>query len=76
MIDLTPADKLLLVQAYKTLRRTIYWAKNLAKSEWIHDHCRYPFRNYIKHGTEQDIKAAWLLRRLLNLQPHFGNHDL
>lgn len=57
-----------LAHAYKTLRRTIYWAKHAARAEWHHDNCRYPLRNYYKHGTLEDIKAAWFLRSVMRHQ--------
>ena len=57
-----------LVQAYNPLRRTIYWAKHAARAEWIHDNCRYPLRNYYKHGTLEDIKAAWFLHSVMRNQ--------
>lgn len=61
-----------LTHAYKTLRRSIYWANKAARQEWQHDNCRYPLRNYCKHGTREDIKAAWCLRGLIRHNPHRG----
>lgn len=54
-----------LAQAYNTLRRSIYWDKHAARAEWTHDNCRYPLRNYHKHGTTENIKAAWCLRGII-----------
>lgn len=61
-----------LVQAYKTLRRSIYWDKYAARSEWIYDNSRYPLCNYYKHGVRENIKAAWCLRGLIRHNPHRG----
>lgn len=42
-----------LAQAYNTLRRSIYWDRHAARAEWTYDNCRYPLRNYYKHGTTE-----------------------
>lgn len=65
-----------LVQAYNTLRRSICWALQSARCEWIHDNCRYPFRNYHKHGMRENIKAAWFLRDLIRVSINHTSHDL
>lgn len=65
-----------LAHAYKTLRRTIYWAKHAARCEWHYDNCRYPLRNYYKHGTLEDMKAAWTLRVLIRVAVNHTSHDL
>lgn len=85
MINLTKQEqRRRLAQAYYTLRRTIYWGKKTASGEWSRDNCRYPLRNYYKHGTLEDIKAAWFLRYCLRAtakptyirKPYLPHHDL
>lgn len=65
-----------LVQAYNTLRRSICWDQQSARCEWIHDNCRYPFCNYHKHGTRENIKAAWFLRGLIRTTTNCASHDV
>lgn len=66
MIKLPYAEKITRINnAYHTLRRSIYWDRELARGEWDRDCCRYPLRGYFKKRMCDNIKAAWYLRNLI-----------
>lgn len=66
MIKLPYDEKITRIDnAYHTLRRSIYWDRELARGEWDRDCCRYPLRGYFRKRLYDNIKAAWYLRNLI-----------